>query len=59
MQRGERVAAVDKIEDQRKPEDFIGHRNRRNWQTLSAKQFNLINAGVVELADTLDLGSNG
>ena len=23
-----RVAAVDKIEDQRKPEDFIGHRNR-------------------------------
>ena len=30
---GERVAAVDKIEDQRKPEDFIGHRNR----TLPAK----------------------
>jgi len=28
MQRGERVAAVDKIEEQRKPEDFIGHRNR-------------------------------
>ena len=26
---GERVAAVDKIEDKRKPEDFIGHRNRR------------------------------
>ncbi len=25
----ERVAAVDKIEDQRKPEDFIGHRNRK------------------------------
>ena len=25
---GERVAAVDKIEDQRKPEDFVGHRNR-------------------------------
>ena len=24
-----RVAAVDKIEDKRKPEDFIGHRNRR------------------------------
>ena len=24
---GERVAAVDKIEDQRKPDDFIGHRN--------------------------------
>ena len=22
------MAAVDKIEDQRKPEDFIGHRNR-------------------------------
>ena len=28
MQRAERVAAVDKIEDQHKPEDFIGHRNR-------------------------------
>ena len=28
MKRAERVAAVDKIEDQRKPEDFIGHRNR-------------------------------
>ena len=27
-ERPERVAAVDKIEDQRKPEDFIGHRNR-------------------------------
>ena len=26
---GERVAAVDKIEEKRKPEDFIGHRNRR------------------------------
>ena len=24
----ERVAAVDKIEGKRKPEDFIGHRNR-------------------------------
>ena len=28
MKRPERVAAVDKIEDQRKPEDFIGLRNR-------------------------------
>ena len=25
---GERVAAVDKIEEKRKPEDFFGHRNR-------------------------------
>ena len=25
---GEQVAAVDKIEEKRKPEDFIGHRNR-------------------------------
>ena len=25
---GERVAAVDKIEEKRKPEDFVGHRNR-------------------------------
>ena len=32
MKRPERVAAVDKIEDQRKPEDFIGHRNREtHW----------------------------
>ena len=30
IQRAERVAAVDKIEDQRKPDDFIGHRNRKN-----------------------------
>ena len=29
--RPERVAAVDKIEDWRKPEDFIGHRNR-TWR---------------------------
>ena len=28
IKRPERVAAVDKIEDKRKPEDFIGHRNR-------------------------------
>ena len=26
---GERVAAVEKIEEKRKPEDFFGHRNRR------------------------------
>jgi len=26
-------AAVDKIEEKRKPEDFIGHRKRGNWQT--------------------------
>ena len=28
IQRPERVAAVDKIEGKRKPEDFIGHRKR-------------------------------
>ena len=28
MQRGERVAAVEKIEDQRKPDGFFGHRKR-------------------------------
>ena len=28
--RPERVAAVDKIEEKRKPEDFIGHRNRKS-----------------------------
>ena len=27
-ERPERVAAVDKIKEKRKPEDFIGHRNR-------------------------------
>ena len=29
-ERPERVAAVDKIEDKRKPDDFIGNRNRTN-----------------------------
>ena len=29
MKRPERVAAVDKIEEKRKPEDFIGHRNSK------------------------------
>ncbi len=29
IKRPERVAAVDKIKDQRKPADFIGHRNRK------------------------------
>ena len=28
MKRGERVAAVEKIEEKRKPEDFFGHRKR-------------------------------
>ena len=28
MKRPERVAAVEKIEEERKPEDFFGHRNR-------------------------------
>ena len=35
------MAAVDKIEDQRKPEDFIGHRNRKPV-VLSAKGGNYI-----------------
>ena len=30
IQRPERVAAVDKIEERRKPEDFIGYRNRNS-----------------------------
>ena len=47
MKRPERVAAVDKIEEKRKPDDFIGHRNRKAIEY----------AGVVELADTYDLGS--
>ena len=28
MKRAERVAAVEKIEEKRKPDDFFGHRNR-------------------------------
>ena len=47
MKRPERVAAVDKIEEKRKPDDFIGHRNRKAIEY----------AGVVELADTYDLGA--
>ena len=39
-QRAERVAAVDKIEGKRKPEDFIGHRNRtRPLQSVDAQHF--------------------
>ena len=34
---GERVAAVDKIEEKRKPEDFIGHRNRGSEATQIRK----------------------
>ena len=33
MKRGERVAAVEKIEEKRKPEDFFGHRNRNSQGT--------------------------
>ena len=32
-ERPERVTAVDKIEEKRKPEDFIGHRNRNTFLT--------------------------
>ena len=32
---GERVAAVDKIEEKRKPEDFIGHRNRNTGRAVT------------------------
>ena len=31
---GERVAAVEKIEEKRKPEDFFGHRNRTEVRVL-------------------------
>ena len=37
VKRPERVAAVDKIEDKRKPEDFIGHRNRNIDPPLQEK----------------------
>ena len=47
----ERVAAVDKIEGRRKPEDFIGHRNRTIEQKTKY-------ADVVELVDSVDLGSS-
>ena len=37
---GKRVAAVDKIEEERKPEDFIGHRNRKSFAfPLYARSF--------------------
>ena len=36
----ERVAAVNKIEEKRKPEDFIGHRNRA-IQTTASRWFYL------------------
>ena len=45
------MAAVDKIEDQRKPEDFVGHRNRTVEHTSEY-------ADVVELVDSVDLGSS-
>ena len=47
------MAAVDKIEDQRKPEDFIGHRNRTPV-LLSAKEENylFINLTAVPYAIT-------
>jgi len=32
MKEAERVTAVDKIEEKRKPEDFIGHRNRTSQE---------------------------
>ena len=35
IKRGERVAAVEKIEDQRKPDDFFGHRNRKWAKTMT------------------------
>lgn len=48
IQRPERVAAVEKIEDPRKPDDFFGHRNMRPmychsvrkcpWDTCSHKK---------------------
>jgi len=36
---GERVAAVDKIEEKRKPDDFIGHRNRPPALLVVPKSF--------------------
>ena len=38
-QGGERVAAVEKIEDQRKPDDFFGHRNRNPLDKVKAPIF--------------------
>ena len=43
------MAAVDKIEDQRKPEDFIGHRNTAR-QVLSAQ---------MSLTSVFGMGSDG
>ena len=41
----ERVAAVDKIEEKRKPEDFIGHRNR-DYPTTPSALFTLMEPAV-------------
>ena len=35
----ERVAAVDKIKDQCKPEDFIGYRNRKSTWTSERTRY--------------------
>ena len=49
--RGERVAAVEKIEEKRKPEDFFGHRNRR---ALVAEEGGTV-AGVLQSAANLKI----
>jgi hypothetical protein len=38
MQRGERVAAVEKIKEKRKPADFFGHRNRASKRKAFVRQ---------------------
>ena len=48
--RPERVAAVDKTEDKRKPDGFIGYRNSQicavSQNALRSKDFGLFNSGM-------------
>ena len=60
MKRPERAAAVDKIEDRRKPEDFIGHRNgKTHWIQVLSPVFRKKTeyAGMMKLVNIQDLGS--
>ena len=47
MQRPSAMAAVEKIEEKRKPEDFFGHRNRETRQrrvAMRTKSFVFVTA---------------
>ena len=62
MKRPERVAAVEKIEEKRKPEDFFGHRNRgmiAQTRGLFYQEFNeYILLNFVEIYDIIPKNGN-